>query len=233
MMKAISEIILETRKERKLSQAMLAEQLNQCGHELTNKAISKWENGQGEPSASVFIEICRLMGITDIYEACFGINPDDPLSELNEPGKQKVLEYASLLIASGRYQKPSEKIIPFERELKLFSEPVSAGTGNFLAGDQYQMITVGNDVPADADFGVRISGNSMEPRYINGQIVFIRQQNVLENGEIGIFLLDGEAYIKKLQNDSNGHFLISLNKDYTPIPIRKHSEFTILGKVIG
>jgi SOS-response transcriptional repressor LexA len=73
----------------------------------------------------------------------------------------------------------------------------------------------------------------MEPRFINGQIVFIRQQNILENGEIGIFLLDGEAYIKKLQNDSNGKFLISLNKDYKPIPIEEHSEFSILGKVIG
>jgi SOS-response transcriptional repressor LexA len=232
-MKEISEIILESRKSQKLSQAVLAEQLNACGHDLTNKAISKWENNQGEPTASVFVDMCRILGITDIYEACFGSNPNSPLSELNDLGKQKVFEYANLLIASGLYQKPTAKIIPFERSIKLFDEPVSAGPGNFLTGDHYEMITVGNEVPSDADFGVRISGNSMEPRFINGQIVFIRQQNILENGEIGIFLLDGEAYIKKLHNDSNGKFLISLNKDYKPIPIEEHSEFSILGKVIG
>jgi phage repressor protein C with HTH and peptisase S24 domain len=232
-MKDMSTILRESRKKNKLSQADLAAKLNQCGYALTNKVISKWELGQGEPSASVFVEICRILGIIDIYETCLGSNPNSPLSQLNETGKEKVYEYANLLIASGQFQKPSAKIIPFERKLPLYEEPVSAGVGNFLTGDCFETITVGSEVPANADFGVRVSGNSMEPRFINGQIVFVHQQNLLENGEIGIFLLDGEAYIKKLQNDENGRFLISLNKDYEPLLIEEHSEFSVLGKVIG
>jgi SOS-response transcriptional repressor LexA len=232
-MKKISEIISENRKGKHLSQTALAQELNQCGHTVSNKVISKWEKGQSEPTASIFVEICRILDIPDIYEACFGTNPNNPVSQLNEAGQQKVFEYTGLLIGSRQYQKQPATVTPFSRSIKLFGEPVSAGPGNFLTDDCYEMITVGNEVPADADFGVRISGDSMEPRFINGQIVFIHQQNVLENGEIGIFLLDGEAYIKRLQNDSGGHFLVSLNKDYDPIPIREQSDFSILGKVIG
>ena len=56
---------------------------------------------------------------------------------------------------------------------------------------------------------------------------------VLVNGEIGIFYLNGEAYIKKLQDDKNGVFLVSLNKKYPPIPVGENDRFDILGKVVG
>jgi hypothetical protein len=56
------------------------------------------------------------------------------------------------LLQNTNLQQPTAKIIPFERSIKLFDEPVSAGPGNFLTGDHYEMITVGNEVPSDADF---------------------------------------------------------------------------------
>ena len=56
---------------------------------------------------------------------------------------------------------------------------------------------------------------------------------MVENGEIGILSLNGEAYIKKLQNNQNVVPLISLNEKYPPIPTREHDRFDILGKVIG
>ena len=93
--------------------------------------------------------------------------------------------------------------------------------------------SVGAEVPEEADFGLRISGDSMEPQFINGQIVWVKQQNYLEDGEIGIFFLDGSGYIKKLQDNKDGHNLISLNKAYKPIPIVEDSNFMIFGKVIG
>ena len=64
----------------------------------------------------------------------------------------------------------------------------------------------------DTTFGVRISGDSMEPEFHDGQIAWVLQQESVANGEIGIFALNGEAYIKKLQNDKDGIFLISLNE---------------------
>ena len=56
---------------------------------------------------------------------------------------------------------------------------------------------------------------------------------LVEDGEIGIFALNGDAYIKKLQNDEDGLFLISLNLDYAPIPIKENDRLDIFGKVVG
>lgn len=49
-----------------------------------------------------------------------------------------------------------------------------------------------------ADFALRISGDSMEPAYHNGDILLIRQQDNLVPGELGIFVLNGNGYFKKL-----------------------------------
>ena len=82
-------------------------------------------------------------------------------------------------------------------------------------------------------FGVRISGDSMEPEFHDGQIAWVLQQESVANGEIGIFALNGEAYIKKLQNDKDGIFLISLNEKYAPIKVSENDRLDIFGKVLG
>jgi SOS-response transcriptional repressor LexA len=69
----------------------------------------------------------------------------------------------------------------------------------------------------------------MTPRFIDGQIVFIKEQQVLVVGEIGIFYLNGDAYIKKLGEAE----LISLNDDYEPIQIGEFDSFRVFGKVVG
>ncbi|MBR6223849.1 MAG: hypothetical protein IKQ71_10490 [Lachnospiraceae bacterium] len=64
------------------------------------------------------------------------------------------------------------------------------------------------------------------------QIVYVRQQESVENGEIGIFELDGKSYIKKMRSTPDGNFLISLNPKYEPIPINIDSSFKVFGKVL-
>ena len=155
------------------------------------------------------------------------------MAELNDEGKAKALEYIELLVESGKYAIPKATIIPFTRSIKLFDIPASAGTGSFLDGEEYTEIEVGEEVPATTDFGIRISGDSMEPQFINGQIVWVQQQESLMNGEIGIFFLNGDAYCKKLQDNKEGLFLISLNKKYDPIPVSKEASFKIFGKVVS
>ena len=55
---------------------------------------------------------------------------------------------------------------------------------------------------------------------------------VLAEYAIGIFALNGEAYIKKLQNDKDGIFLISLNEKYAPIKVGENDRLDIFGKVL-
>ncbi len=61
---------------------------------------------------------------------------------------------------------------------------------------------------------LRIKGDSMSPKIESGDIVIIRVQNTIENGEIAIVLVDGdEATCKKIKKDPEGITLIPFNID--------------------
>lgn len=123
--------------------------------------------------------------------------------------------------------------IPF-RSIDIFENAVSAGTGNFLVDGPKETVRIDESIlPEDTTFGVRISGDSMKPEFHDGQIAWVLQQESVANGEIGIFALNGEAYIKKFKIDKNGIFLISLNKKYEPIKVGKNDRLDIFGKVLG
>ena len=69
----------------------------------------------------------------------------------------------------------------------------------------------------------------MEPMYSNGDIVFVRVNVIVEPGQVGVFYLNDEGYLKQLQ----GNRLVSLNKDHKPIIIEEYDSFFICGRVIG
>ena len=151
---------------------------------------------------------------------------------LNEKGQAKVLDYIADLARISEYKADlTQTVIPVQRQIKLFLLPASAGTGDFLDSDDYEMISVGEEVPKNADFGIRIHGDSMEPQFVNNQVVWVQQTKELYTGEIGIFYQDGMAYCKKLLNDHGEKFLLSLNPAYNPIPINETLQ--IFGRVVG
>jgi SOS-response transcriptional repressor LexA len=232
-MYSIGEIISSYRKKKGLLQQDLADELAKEGVTISYKAISNWERNLAEPSVTIFYKVCRILGITNMYEAYFGVNPANPLSSLTDEGREKAMDYIHLLHASGMYEKQTAKIIPF-RSIDIFENAVSAGTGNFLVDGPKETVCIDESIlPEDTTFGVRISGDSMEPEFSDGQIAWVLQQESVANGEIGIFALNGEAYIKKLQNDKDGIFLISLNEKYAPIPVGEDDRLDIFGKVLG
>ncbi len=55
----IGKFIAKCRKEKKLTQAQLAEKLN-----ITDRAVSKWETGKSMPDSSIMLELCEILGIT-------------------------------------------------------------------------------------------------------------------------------------------------------------------------
>ncbi len=230
----IGDIIALNRKKKGYSQAQLVDRLRKEGLQISNKALSKWETNMREPGIITFLTICKILDIRNIYEAIYDIDEFDPLSTLNDEGKSKALDYIQLLHDSGKYEKQVCEVIPFTRYIDIYENAVSAGTGNFLVDGPKETISIDAKLlPENATFGVRISGDSMEPEFSNGQIAWVQQQETLANGEIGIFSLNGDAYIKKLQDDKNGLFLISLNEKYAPITVSENDRLDIFGKVIG
>ncbi len=230
----LGETISALREGCGFSQKQLAQCLCQAGVHVTNQAISKWENGNTQPSATQFLALCQVLGITDISAAFLHQRTSSPFDGLNQEGKEKALEFIDLLRRSGLYcAEPVHAKPVLLRSLPLYHISVSAGTGQFLDSDNYDLVEVGEEVPMSANFGVRISGDSMQPRFINGQIVWVHQQQTINDGEIGIFLYNGDAYCKKFSQKNGAVTLISLNTAYSPITIEEDSEFRVFGKVVG
>lgn len=84
-----------------------------------------------------------------------------------------------------------------------------------------------------ADFSVKAKGDSMIDIGIHdGDLIFLRQQPVLENGEIGAVLIDNEATLKKVYINDNEMILQPCNKNYPPIVV-KGGDIKIMGKLVG
>ena len=157
-MRDFGEILAENRKKKGYSQSDLVDLLSQEGIQVTTKAISKWETNAREPALHVFLTLCQLLDIEDIYESFFGENPYNIMSGLNEEGRNKLIEFADILKASKKFSPLSAKIIPFYHPVEITWEPVSAGTGNYLEDSVKETYDVGHLAPEQTDFGVRISG---------------------------------------------------------------------------
>ena len=113
--------------------------------------------------------------------------------------------------------------------LPLYNIPVAAGSGTWLSdGCEYEYKDFGS-IPNEADFALRVRGDSMEPMYSDGDIVFIKSNIIVESGQIGVFCLNNEGFLKMLQ----GNKLISLNQSYKPIIIGEYDSFFCAGRVVG
>lgn len=227
-------ILYTKRVERGLSQHELARLLNDEGLDVSNQHIYKWEKNINRPNALQFIGLCSVLGIRDVVDTFTTGSIRHSIDYLNKEGISKVNEYINVLVASRLFcNDVIDPCITPIRRLPVYTQTASAGTGLFLDSSDYDEIDVGREVPDHADFGIKVSGNSMEPQYINGQIVWVHRQDTLENGDIGIFNLNGNAYIKKYHIDNNKTFLLSINPEYSPISINNSDDFITYGKVIG
>ena len=126
---------------------------------------------------------------------------------------------------------PVEKTLSL-RTIRVYTNSASAGFGEYLEDSDYEDIEVASDVPSNADFGITIHGDSMMPSINDGDVVWVREQQTLEPNEIGVFVLNGDAFCKKLISVSGRFFLRSLNDKYRDIPIGEDDTLKVIGKVL-
>lgn len=122
-------------------------------------------------------------------------------------------------------------------QIKVYEQPAAAGLGNYLDEPDYRIEQYPPKViPAKTDFGVIISGDSMEPKIHDGGTVFVQSMSAIDPGQIGIFVLDGKSFCKKLMVDQGNRqvHLVSLNPKYEDIIVDEDSgTFRTLGRVLG
>ena len=146
---------------------------------------------------------------------------------LNPYNRQVVMREMEMLYdMQGSMKKPPRRVI------RLYQNDMaaSAGPGETLEAARGEEVYVYADpVTETADEIIRVNGNSMEPTYCDGDLVFVRHAASLQEGEIGIFVTGDTGYIKEYHRDG----LYSHNPAYQPIIFSEGTEVRCIGRVIG
>ena len=260
----IATVLKTKRKELGLSVKTVLERLNTYGIDISDKTLYGWESGYRQPDADTFLVLCQIYGIDSLSElandpAATKNAPSDLSEEarkiarsydrMNDHGKgavRAILHYEEKELSHYTQQEDNTgKVITLPKakknrqgfiEINVYDEPAAAGLGNYLDDPEYRVEQYPEDIiPPKTDFGVRIQGDSMEPRIHDGGTVFVRAMPAIDSGKIGVFVLDGKVYCKKLviDHDSGQVLLVSLNKDYDDILVGEFTSFRTLGRVVG
>ena len=230
--------IRDLRKEKGWSQVELGKKLD-----MGKSTIANYEKGYRSPRQKVLFRIAELfdVSIDDLFppttkqhtlsqpqnELVTAIN--DKVVQLQPERQEVVLE----VVTEQLEEQEAETITLNEPlyEYKVF-EKLSAGTGfTYFNDGNYDIVF--HDEKMDHDFASWVFGDSMEPTYLNGEVVLIKQTGFDYDGAIYAVDWDGQTYIKKVYREQDGLRLVSLNQKYAD----KFAPFTedprIIGKIVG
>lgn len=242
------EKIKEARKQKNLTQKQLADLIG-----AAHNSISDWENNKNKPDPDTIELLCGALKITPNYLLASTEDDFSPKEKLlikkyrlistHSPDGASVVdtvldrEYA--IAEKLREQKEqlekvqkmdmevAEEIVPF-RIISYHQKLASAGNGQVVfddgAVDRIQIPDIKKY--KRVSYAIGVNGKSMEPLYHDGDILLIEPTCQVEIGEIGIFIVDGEAFVKKLGNGE----LISLNKGHGNIALTEYSN--CMGRVV-
>lgn len=222
------------RTKMNLTQDQLGEKLN------TKKAtISNYETGYRTPKQDDLFEIAHILNISidDLFPKRPSKNNDitTVYNQLTPPRQHNVLDYAKHQLELQNNTK--DNIVDFNdykdnkvNEASVYGY-VSAGTGEQIFDEPQFKVAVKGDVPIH-DLALQVNGNSMEPMFHDKEVIFIEKTHEIKNGQIGVFIIDGEAYVKKVYVEENRLTLVSLNKEYPDLHFYENQSIELVGKVI-
>ena len=209
---------------------------------IAKSTLAGYETGSREPSIPTVEKIMQVLsvdanflyqdGMDNTFASNFSIQEQDHIKKYRslDPLDKKAIDVL-LDTLSKRQSEQATEFIQLESPMLLpyYGHIVSAGTGQYVFDDiPPEMIEVENThINMQADFAVGVNGDSMEPTYKDRDVLLIKKQPSVNIGEIGIFMIDGEAFVKEL-----GHnVLVSHNPKYAPIPFSE--SISCIGKVLG
>lgn len=257
----IPERLIEIRRKNGYNRKQLAEELGRPYRTITNYENGEREPGHDyiiEIAKKFGVSTDYILGLSD---SSTPINTENAPSDFSEEAKKIAKDYDKLdargkgaVKAIMEYEGKAEaaatpkqaagrpKVVPLPKvkrahgftEIEVFDQPAAAGLGNPVDIPPSHTEQYPSDyVPPKTNFGVRISGTSMEPKIPDGSTVFVQATPALDNGEIGIFVLDGKSYCKQLKKDEETVRLHSLNPRAEDVDVPPLSELRTLGRVLG
>lgn len=233
-MNILGQTIREIRKRKGLTQKQLSELTG-----LKQNTISNHENGNRSIDEVDIHVYSNALGVSpkelfDSYKESSD-NLTEIYNQLNSDRQTKVYDFATEQL------KEQNKVVNINDYIEEESEwyevkfygSVSAGTGLYLDDEQVETISFGADmIPNGTDFCLKVNGDSMDPMFHDGDYVFIKRETDFRNGSIGVVIVNGDAYLKKLYVNEESITLVSLNKKYKDIIVSNEDSIKYVGTVV-
>lgn len=212
------------RKAKGLTQEALAKAIG-----VSKTTITGYELGYREPDVEKIKLLSDALGVTgdDLLNTGFSKVKKAPsvsdeamrmardYDKLDNWGRQAVRDLTDTELARMEDEARFMNGAMLEDEPKvinLYAEPAAAGIAVPTMGVDFEPYTLKPDDPQGAAFAVRLQGDSMEPYFPDGSIVFVNH-DAMVNGDIGIFCVDSGTVCKQYYRDPLGMvYLFSLNR---------------------
>lgn len=220
-------------KENKMTKAALAKE---SGIPYTTlDSMLKRETDTARLEA--IFRMAKALG-TSVEALVFDDEEEIPVS----PEEKRILELYSLLDSRGK----NTVLSLMEREadnskedrkalhtIPLYEAPAAAGAALPILTEEAGELTYREgEIPARTSFAIRISGDSMEPQFFDGDLVYVEKTKELRSGQIGIFILNGESLCKMYTVKDSETYLYSLNTRYEPIHVLESDRLELVGRVL-
>ena len=209
---------------------------------VTQQNYQKWESGfTKSPTTETIIELANIFNTSVEYLTNTEILPIyQALSETRQS------ELVSIAEEKLKEQLNENKVIPFIDNLipyQVISEQsLSAGYGNGYT-DEQETYTVFWDKDVRYDYAAEIEGDSMEPKFHDGDIALIRKTHVNDyDGCVCVIddVANQRVFIKRIHIEDTHVRLESLNKDtydngeliYPDILLENNENLKLIGKVV-
>lgn len=230
----IGKRIKEARERLGMTQNELADLVG-----VTGSAITNYEKETSHPKEPIMYKLFDALQVDANYLFQDVVNVpkkmnDVTFSEFEHIKKYRDLDDHGKEIVDIILEKEHErcKVAPAQsapgRIIQYYHRLASAGNGQFVFDDLPADLIEIPDNPEykDVKYAISVNGSSMEPLYHDGDILLVKPAEDVPVGKIGIFLVDGQSYVKKRGKDK----LISINKNFEDIPLNEDSE--CLGEVV-
>lgn len=238
----IGKRIKELREFKKLKQDELAKMVG-----VTASAIGNYETEVSHPKEHVLYKLIEVLDCDAnfLFQDAIPINFNDNFSyeeknyikkyrTLDEHGKKVIdllldEEHNRMQLNELKKMQNKNKVKFIERPCSAYSTSAGVGLKIFDDIETFPVKLESNNMTIMSDLILHINGNSMEPKFYDDEYVAIKYQPTVAIGEVGIFIVNGDSYIKKLGTDR----LISINKNYEDILFNENDSILCSGKVLG
>ena len=216
MDKKFGTILKNLREEINLSQQELADRLN-----VTRQTVSNYETNKRLPNKEMFeviadffnVDMDYLYGMSDVKNKYQSLINNSNIDLASIPGI----------------------ILPVQMKRIPILGIIACGDPIFAQENYDGYFMIDKNLP-EADFILRAKGDSMiEANIFNGDLVFLKKTNDVDNGRIAAVLIDDEATLKRVNKDGKTVVLQPCNKNYKPIIIHDSDgkQVLILGEMVG